>query len=79
MMKRILFICMLFLGLSTSVSAQEYIVVTGIVTDANKEPMIGVNVSISDLPGLGAITDLDGNTQLKCLLITNYHFICWFR
>lgn len=70
MMKRILFICMLFLGLSTSVSAQEYIVVTGIVTDANKEPMIGVNVSISDLPGLGAITDLDGKYTIK---MPTYH------
>ena len=57
MMKNFLFICMLLLGLSTSALAQESIVVTGVVTDTNKEPMIGVNVSISNIPGLGAIDD----------------------
>ena len=65
MMKNFLFICMLLLGLSTSALAQESIVVTGAVTDTNKEPMIGVNVSISNIPGLGAITDLNGKYSIK--------------
>lgn len=65
MMKNFLFICMLLLGLSTSAFAQESIVVTGVVTDTNKEPMIGVNVSISNIPGLGAITDLNGKYSIK--------------
>ena len=65
MMKNFLFICMLLLGLSTSALAQESIVVTGDVTDTNKEPMIGVNVSISNIPGLGAITDLNGKYSIK--------------
>ena len=65
MMKNFLFICMLLLGLSTSALAQESIVVTGVVTDTNKEPMIGVNVSISNIPGLGAITDLNGKYRIK--------------
>lgn len=65
MMKNFLFICMLLLGLSTSAFAQESIVVTGVVTDTNKEPMIGVNVSISDIPGLGAITDFNGKYSIK--------------
>lgn len=56
---------MLLLGLSTSALAQESIVVTGVVTDTNKEPMIGVNVSISNIPGLGAITDLNGKYSIK--------------
>ena len=64
-MKNFLFICMLLLGLSTSALAQESIVVTGVVTDTNKEPMIGVNVSISNIPGLGAITDLNGKYSIK--------------
>lgn len=42
MMKNFLFICMLLLGLSTSALAQESIVVTGVVTDTNKEPMIAL-------------------------------------
>ena len=65
MMKNFLFICMLLLGLSTSALAQESIVVTGVVTDTNTEPMIGVNVSISNIPGLGAITDLNGKYSIK--------------
>ena len=65
MMKNFLFICMLLLGLSTSALAQESIVVTGVVTDTNKETMIGVNVSISNIPGLGAITDLNGKYSIK--------------
>lgn len=65
MMKNFLFICMLLLGLSTSALAQESIVVTGVVTDTNKEPMIGVNVSISNIPGLDAITDLNGKYSIK--------------
>lgn len=65
MMKNFLFICMLLLGPSTSALAQESIVVTGVVTDTNKEPMIGVNVSISNIPGLGAITDLNGKYSIK--------------
>ena len=65
MMKNFLFICMLLLGLSTNALAQESIVVTGVVTDTNKEPMIGVNVSISNIPGLGAITDLNGKYSIK--------------
>lgn len=65
MMKNFLIICMLLLGLSTGAFAQESIVVTGVVTDTNKEPMIGVNVSISDIPGLGAITDFNGKYSIK--------------
>ena len=65
MMKNFLFICILLLGLCTSALAQESIVVTGVVTDTNKEPMIGVNVSISNIPGLGAITDLNGKYSIK--------------
>lgn len=65
MMKNFLIICMLLLGLSTGAFAQESIVVTGVVTDTNKEPMIGVNVSISDIPGLGAITDFNGKYTIK--------------
>lgn len=56
---------MLLLGLSVSMWGQENIVVTGIVTDTNKEPMIGVNVVIADMPGLGAITDINGKFLIK--------------
>lgn len=64
-MRNFLLTCMLLLGLSASLFAQENIVVTGIVTDTNKEPMIGVNVSVADMPGMGAITDMNGRYSIK--------------
>lgn len=65
MIRKFLSTCLLLLGFSVCVLAQENIVVTGIVTDTNKEPIIGVNVSIADMPGLGAITDIYGKFMLK--------------
>lgn len=64
-MRNFLLICMMLLGFSIHASAQKEIVVTGIVTDTNKEPLIGVNVSIANMPGLGAITDINGKYLLK--------------
>ncbi|WP_370524365.1 SusC/RagA family TonB-linked outer membrane protein [Bacteroides sp. 224] len=64
-MRNFLLTCMLLLGLAVNVLAQEYITVTGIVTDTNKEPMIGVNVSVADMPGMGAITDINGKYSIK--------------
>lgn len=64
-MKKIL---ILFLGLlcyTLGMQAQETIEVTGVVTDTNKEPMIGVNITVRDFPGLGAITDIDGRFKIK--------------
>ena len=65
MMRNFLLICMMLLGFSVHAFAQKEIVVTGIVTDTNKEPLIGVNVSIANMPGLGAITDINGKYLLK--------------
>lgn len=65
MMRNILFICMLLFGFSSNVLAQENAVVTGVVTDANKEPMIGVNISVQNMPGLGVITDINGKYSIK--------------
>jgi TonB-linked SusC/RagA family outer membrane protein len=39
--------------------------VKGIVTDENNEPLIGVNVVVKDIPGLGAITDINGHYEIK--------------
>jgi len=40
-------------------------VITGIVTDAQKEPLVGVNVAVKDAPGLGTITDINGKYKIK--------------
>ena len=64
-MKRFLIICFLFLGFSITILSQETIEVTGIVVDNTNEPLIGVNISIKDAPGLGTVTDIDGRYKVK--------------
>lgn len=64
-MNRFLLLCMLFLGLSLQVWAQEIVEVTGQVTDTNKEPLIGVSVSVRDAAGLGTVTDNKGFYKIK--------------
>lgn len=64
-MKKFLIIFILLVGYLSGVQAQESITVTGIVTDTNKEPLIGVNIVVKDMPGLGAITDMDGKYKIK--------------
>lgn len=64
-MKRYLIVCLLFLGFSISILAQEAIEVTGKVVDNTNEPLIGVNISIKDAPGLGTVTDIDGKYRIK--------------
>lgn len=44
---------------------EKTIEVTGVVTDTNKEPLVGVNVTVKDKPGLGAITDINGRYKIK--------------
>ncbi|WP_270087973.1 SusC/RagA family TonB-linked outer membrane protein [Sphingobacterium sp. SYP-B4668] len=46
---------------------QEEVIVTGVVTNTNKEPLLGVNISISNMPGLGTRTDESGKYSLKVL------------
>ena len=56
----------LLFGFSTSLFAQESTIeVTGLVVDKNNEPMIGVTVSVSDMPGLGTVTGMDGTYRIK--------------
>lgn len=43
----------------------ERIIVSGTVVDSNKEPLIGVNVTVKDTPGLGTITDIDGRYRIE--------------
>ena len=64
-MKKIILFTLLLIGYSTCMYAQKVIEVTGLVTDAQEEPMIGVNVTVQDAPGLGAITDINGKYKIK--------------
>ena len=65
-MKKLLFIGILLMGLSLQGWTQEKtITVTGIVTDTEKEPLIGVNISVQNMPGLGVITDINGRYRIS--------------
>lgn len=65
MKKFILLTCFILLGISFNIMAQEQVIVTGTITDANKEPLIGVSISIANMPGLGAISDVNGQFKIK--------------
>lgn len=75
MKKFILFLFLLLVGWNTSGYAQEdtKVEVTGVVTDSKtKEPLIGVNITIKNSPGLGTMTDLNGRYRIK---VAPYSFL----
>ncbi|WP_298648242.1 TonB-dependent receptor [uncultured Proteiniphilum sp.] len=61
----ILFLFVLPDGFAQNNDGAKTLEVTGIVTDENNEPLIGANVVVKDVPGLGAITDMDGRYKIK--------------
>lgn len=64
-MKKNNFIFFCLLLLSVNIFAQKKLIVTGVVTDENKEPLVGVNVTVKDQAGLGAITDINGHYSIN--------------
>lgn len=74
-MRNIILLLLLMVGWTGTVCAQderETIEVTGVVTDAKDEPLIGVNVTVKNMPGFGAITDIDGRYRIK---VPNYSYL----
>ncbi|MDR2269557.1 MAG: TonB-dependent receptor [Sphingobacterium sp.] len=65
MRNKILLTCMLLLGLSYAVLAQDIVEVRGVIVNAQKAPLIGVSISVKDAPGLGTTTDNKGNYKIK--------------
>ena len=43
----------------------QTIEVTGMVRDAEKIPLAGVNISVKNVAGLGVITNIDGEYKIK--------------
>jgi TonB-linked outer membrane protein, SusC/RagA family len=65
-MKNFLITCIILLGVSVTTLAQVgTVIVKGTVTDVNNEPIIGANIAISDMPGMGVITDVNGHYSIK--------------
>ena len=53
-------------GIASSISAQEQTMkVSGQVTDSNNEPLVGANVFVKNVAGMGVITDLNGHYEIK--------------
>lgn len=63
-MKKFIILFVALISILANVMAQEQVIVKGRVTDTQGESMIGVNISVVDVPGLGTITDIDGYYQL---------------
>ena len=68
--KFLLLVCIILLGGTPTLWAQDEVTVTGLVTDAKKTPLPGVSISVSNVPGTGVITDKDGKFTIKVL---QYH------
>ncbi len=65
-MRKYLLTWILFLSCTLTTFAQNDVLqITGVVKDELNEPMIGVNITIKDNPGLGAITDMNGQYKIK--------------
>ena len=61
-MKKVVVLLFLVLGIiNVSYAQEQQIEVTGIVTDANKEPLIGANIVVKNMPGFGVMTDMEGH------------------
>lgn len=79
-MKKYLLSLFLLIGCSLNICAQSAkqeaqenkIEINGVVLDENNEPLVGVNVTIKDIAGLGAITDVNGKFKIKT---APYHWL----
>lgn len=64
MKKLLLIILCMAIGYVSDAYAQT-IEITGNVKDETSTPLIGVNISVKNVTGLGVITDIDGNYRIK--------------
>ena len=77
-MKKYLSLIFMLLLAMQSVFAQDEKSFTakGVVVDANNEPIIGATVVIQDKPGVGSVTDLEGNFSIKVNMYDNLVISC---
>jgi len=64
-MNKFLLTCILLLSVTFGALAQEIVEVSGVVVDAQKQPLVGVSIFVTDAPGLGTITDNNGQYKIK--------------
>ena len=64
-MKKIFILLWMLCGITLNALAQEQLEISGTVTDATGEALIGVSVTVKDAKGLGTITNIDGKYTIK--------------
>ena len=64
-MKKIFILFWMLCGITLNALAQEQLEISGTVTDATGETLIGVSVTVKDAKGLGTITNIDGKYTIK--------------
>lgn len=64
-MKKLFILCTILLWAAVDALAQQTFTISGVVTDESKEPIIGANITVKNVAGLGVITDFDGKYQIK--------------
>lgn len=65
MIKKILLLYIWILGLPIGMFAQGLIEVTGTVVDTKREVVVGANIIVKNVPGLGTTTDANGHYKIK--------------
>ena len=61
--KHILLFLMAWVSSMSLAYAQQTVVASGSVMDEKGELLIGVSISVKEVPSMGAITDIDGRFQ----------------
>lgn len=64
-LQKLLLLGLLLFIIPLSMSAQDKILVTGVVIDDTDEPLIGVSIIVKGNPNESTITDIDGNFSLS--------------
>lgn len=62
--KYILLFLVAWMTSMSSAYAQQTVTASGLVMDEKGEALIGVSVSVKEVPSMGAITDLDGRFRM---------------
>ena len=64
-MKKLFILFWMLCGITLNGLTQEQLEISGTVTDATGETLIGVSVTVKDAKGLGTITNIDGKYTIK--------------
>ena len=65
-MKKLIIMCILLMGFFVQTFAQdETVEVKGKIVDEQNDPIVGVNVYVADVAGLGTVSNVDGQYSIK--------------